>query len=144
MADGLTIKRLEELEHPYPKWWLVRRSLGIASFGVNLVELQPGEAIPEHDEVARDQEELFFTLAGTPTLVVEGEAHELPEGSFARLDPAPRGAQRRRGRRPPADRLRAANQRVRAARLGVAARAAAAARGMRSAHAAKSVRQDHM
>jgi uncharacterized cupin superfamily protein len=87
VAGTFTIKRLDELEHPYRKWWLVRRSLGITSFGVNLVELQAGERIPEHDEVARDQEELFVALAGSPMLVVDDVPHELREGSFARLDP---------------------------------------------------------
>jgi quercetin dioxygenase-like cupin family protein len=90
VAQTCTIKRLEELEHPYPKWWLVRRSLGIGSFGVNVVELQRGERIPEHDELERDQEELFLTLSGSPTLVVDEEPHPLPEGTFARLDPPPR------------------------------------------------------
>ncbi len=90
VGEPFTIKRLEELEHPYPKWWLVRRSLGIGSFGVNLVELQPGERVPEHDETERDQEELFLTLAGAPSIVIDDVPLELPEGCFARLDPAPR------------------------------------------------------
>ena len=35
MADGYTIQHLDELEHPWPKWILVRKSLGITSFGMN-------------------------------------------------------------------------------------------------------------
>jgi uncharacterized cupin superfamily protein len=97
VASAFTIKRLDELEHPYPKWWLVRRSLGISSFGVNVVELQPGERIPEHHELERDQEELFLTLSGSPTLVVADEPHPLPEGAFARLDPPPRRCVRNDG-----------------------------------------------
>jgi hypothetical protein len=31
-------------------WTLVRRTLDLQSFGVNLVDLAPGEQIPEHDE----------------------------------------------------------------------------------------------
>jgi uncharacterized cupin superfamily protein len=68
-------------------WKLVRRTLGLQAFGVNLVNIPPGEQIPEHDEVERDQEELFFILEGSPTLVVDGEDHPAPAGSFARLDP---------------------------------------------------------
>jgi uncharacterized cupin superfamily protein len=48
--------------------------------------LEPG-GIPEHDEVARDQDEVFVTLSGSPTLVVGGEEYPAPEGTFARIDP---------------------------------------------------------
>ena len=68
-------------------WTLVRRALGVQSFGVNLVDLPPGEQIPEHDETGRDQEEMFFVLSGTPTLVIDGEDHPARAGSMARLDP---------------------------------------------------------
>ena len=71
-------------------WALARRSLDVAAFGLNVVDIPPGEAIPEHDETDRDQEEVFVTLAGAPSLVVDGSAHALPEGTFARLDPEPR------------------------------------------------------
>src|SRR5205814_5260951 len=69
------------------KWKLVRRTLGLRAFGVSLVDIPPGEEIPEHDEVDRDQEEVFFILEGTPTLIVDGEDHPAPAGSLARLDP---------------------------------------------------------
>jgi uncharacterized cupin superfamily protein len=85
--DGLTIRHDDELERDYGKWVLVRRSLGVSSFGINAVELPPGESIPEHDETGRDHEELFLVLEGEPTLVVEDADHPLREGSFARLDP---------------------------------------------------------
>ena len=84
---GSTVMHLDELDHPWPKWILVRKSLGIGSFGMNITELQPGEQIPEHDERDRSQEELFFALSGMPTIVIDGEEHPLPEGTFARLDP---------------------------------------------------------
>ena len=87
--DGYTIAHRDELERT-GNWTLVRRSLGCLSFGVNLVELPPGESIPEHDETGRDQEELFFVVAGSPTLVVDGKGHPAPEGTFARIAPAHR------------------------------------------------------
>jgi uncharacterized cupin superfamily protein len=68
-------------------WRLVRRSLGLRSFGINLIELGPGEGILEHDETQRDQEEVFFVLDGSPTLVIDGHRHPAPAGTFARLDP---------------------------------------------------------
>jgi quercetin dioxygenase-like cupin family protein len=68
-------------------WRLVRRSLGLEAFGVNLVEIPAGEQIPEHDEIDRDQEEIFVVLSGKATLVVDGEEHSAAAGTYARLDP---------------------------------------------------------
>jgi quercetin dioxygenase-like cupin family protein len=68
-------------------WQLVRRSLDVRSFGINLVEIPPGEQIPEHDETGRDQEEAFYVLAGSPTLLIDGEEHPVCAGTFARIDP---------------------------------------------------------
>ena len=85
--DGVTIKHDEELERAYDKWVLVRRSLGIGSFGMNAVELPPGESIPEHNESGRNHEEVFLVLDGDAVMVVEGVDYPLRRGSFARLDP---------------------------------------------------------
>jgi uncharacterized cupin superfamily protein len=68
-------------------WLLVRRTLGLRAFGINVVDIAPGEQIPEHDETSRDQEEVFYVLSGTPTLVVDGKDHPARTGFFARLDP---------------------------------------------------------
>ena len=84
--EGVTIRRREDLERT-GNWLLVRRSLGVDAFGINLVEIPPGERIPEHDETERDQEEVFLVLEGSPSLVVDGREIETPAGTFARLDP---------------------------------------------------------
>jgi uncharacterized cupin superfamily protein len=89
MAD-VTIAHDDELERAWDIWVLVRKSLGVMSFGLNIVELPPGAAIPEHDEVDRDQEEVFAVLDGAVTLVVDGAEHPLRRGSFARIGTAPR------------------------------------------------------
>jgi uncharacterized cupin superfamily protein len=78
-------------------WALVRRSLDISAFGINLVEIPPGESIPEHDETGRDQEELFFIVSGAPALVIDGDAHPSTPGTFARLDPTHRRTVRNDG-----------------------------------------------
>ena len=88
--SGVTIKHDDELERDYGKWVLVRRSLGVSSFGINAVDLPPGESIPEHDETERSQEELFLVLEGNPTMVVEGQDYSLRAGSYVRLDPEPK------------------------------------------------------
>ncbi len=68
-------------------WRLVRRTLGVDSFGINLVEVGPGSEIPTHDEIDRDQEEVFLVLDGNAVLVIDGEDHEVVAGTFARIDP---------------------------------------------------------
>ena len=59
---GFDLLHMDDFERPFPKWALARKSLNISSFGMNVVELPPGETIPEHDEVERDHEEVFITL----------------------------------------------------------------------------------
>jgi uncharacterized cupin superfamily protein len=86
---GFTIVHLDDFDRPFPKWALARKSLGLQSFGMNIVELPPGETIPEHDETERDQEEVFVVLSGDTTMVVDGQEHSAPAGTFVRLDPEP-------------------------------------------------------
>ena len=68
-------------------WQLVRRTLDVGAFGVNIVTVPPGGQIPEHDETGRDQEEVFYVISGSPTLVIDGEDRLARAGTFARLDP---------------------------------------------------------
>lgn len=88
--DTCTVCHIDDMERPWPNWILVRKALGVESFGLNVTELQPGEKITEHDEVGRDQEEVFVTLAGSPTLVVDGSEYPIPQGTYARLAPEPK------------------------------------------------------
>jgi quercetin dioxygenase-like cupin family protein len=52
--SGHAIVHADDIEKS-GNWLLVRRSLGLAAFGINMVEIAPGESIPEHDETGRDQ-----------------------------------------------------------------------------------------
>lgn len=90
VARGFTILHRDQFEKAGPKWLLARRSLGLSSFGMNLVDLQPGEKIPEHDETGRDQEEVFVVLSGSPTMMIDGKEYPMPAGTFVRLDPEPK------------------------------------------------------
>jgi len=67
-ADGYTIAHEEGLERN-GRWGLVRRSIGLGSFGMNLVEIEPGGQIPEHTEAERDHEEVFVLLSGRAVAV---------------------------------------------------------------------------
>jgi uncharacterized cupin superfamily protein len=95
-SDGFTIAGRDELERT-GNWSLVRRSLGLQAFGLNLVDIPPGESIPEHDEVDRDQEEVFVVLSGDAVLVIDGADHPAPALTFARLAPAHRRTVRNAG-----------------------------------------------
>jgi uncharacterized cupin superfamily protein len=98
-GDGFTIVHRDDLERD-GKWMLARRSLGLTSFGMNLVEIPPGDGIPEHAEVDRDQEEVFCVLEGSATLVIDGADHPAPAGTLARLDPQRRRTVRNDGDTP--------------------------------------------
>ena len=95
-GDGFTIVHRDEMERT-GNWTLARRSLGVTSFGINMVEIPPGESIPEHDETGRDQEEVFIVLTGAPTLVIDGSDHPAREGTLVRLDPERRRTVRNDG-----------------------------------------------
>jgi mannose-6-phosphate isomerase-like protein (cupin superfamily) len=83
---GFNIAQTDEFETT-GSWRLVRRTLGVDSFGINVVEITPGSEIPTHDEIDRDQEEVFVFLDGNAVLIVDGEEHEVTAGTFARIDP---------------------------------------------------------
>lgn len=89
MPEPFTIRHKDDFEKAGPKWCLARKSLHLEAFGMNVVDIPPGEGIPEHDERARDQEEVFVVLSGSPTMVIEGTEYPAPAGTFVRLDPEP-------------------------------------------------------
>jgi uncharacterized cupin superfamily protein len=63
----------------------LRRQLGVTSFGMNLIVLQPRQRgrIHRHER----QEEVYLVLEGTLTLVVEGEESALERGELMRVAP---------------------------------------------------------
>jgi uncharacterized cupin superfamily protein len=63
----------------------LRRQLGVTSFGLNLVVLQPRQRgrIHRHER----QEEVYLVLEGTLTLLVEGEESTLERGELVRVAP---------------------------------------------------------
>ena len=90
MAD-YSIKHRDEFETMEGSgdstWRLARKALGTSSFGFNLVEIDPGGQIPEHDEAQGGQHELYVILEGEATLRIGGEDHPAPAGTFASIEP---------------------------------------------------------
>lgn len=69
------------------RWMLARRGLGLEAFGINLVEIAAGGSIPEHDESASGQVEVYAILDGDGVMQIDGEEHPAPAGTWARFDP---------------------------------------------------------
>ena len=63
----------------------LRRRLGVTSFGINQIVLEPGQRgrIHRHER----QEEVYLVLEGTLTLLIEGEATVLDRGELIRVGP---------------------------------------------------------
>ncbi len=76
----------------------LRRQLGVSSFGLNQIVLEPGQRGRIHRHGG--QEEVYLVLEGTLTLYVEGEPHVLGVGELIRVGPEVRRqlVNRHRGR----------------------------------------------
>ncbi len=86
MEDGVSRTRLsaEAQERFVP----LRRQLGVTTFGLNQIVLEPRQRGRIHRHVR--QEEVYLVLEGTLTLVVEGEEQTLGCGELARVAPSVR------------------------------------------------------
>ncbi|HEX6666162.1 MAG TPA: cupin domain-containing protein [Solirubrobacterales bacterium] len=91
MAGDYTIKHRDEFESMEGSgectWRLARKALGTSAFGFNLVQIDPGGEMPEHNEAESGQVELYVILDGDAVMRLEGEDHPAPAGTFASIDP---------------------------------------------------------
>ena len=110
-----------------PTWGtfrMIRHELGGTAFGLNQIDFPPGKVGSEHDEAESGQEEIYYCIAGSGTLTIDGDALELSPGRYVLVSPEAR-------RQPAAGpqgmsvhlRRRRARRRLRA--LGAAGRVAA-------------------
>jgi|SRR5882724_90736 len=67
------------------RFFSIREKLGITSFGMNLILLQPGNRGRIHKHAK--QEEVYVVLEGTLSLGVEGIERDLVPGEIARVAP---------------------------------------------------------
>lgn len=83
MEEGTTRTRLdpESVDRFVP----LRRQLGVTTFGINQIVLQPGQRgrIHRHEH----QEEVYLVLEGQLDLAVEGEECHLEAGEIIRVAP---------------------------------------------------------
>jgi len=63
-----------------------RASLGVESFGMQIIDMPPNyENYPEHDHAEDGQEEVYVTLRGSGDLEVDGERFPLDADHVARV-----------------------------------------------------------
>ncbi len=86
MDDGVSFTRLDP--DTGERFQRLRAELGVTSFGLNLITLQPGERSRVHAH--ERQEEVYLVLEGELSLTIEGEDHTLAVGDLARVAPAVR------------------------------------------------------
>jgi uncharacterized cupin superfamily protein len=83
MQTGIAFTALDLA--PGDRFQRLRSDLGVESFGLNLLRLEPGERSRIHRH--EHQEEVYLVLEGTLTLLVEGEPREVAQGGLARVAP---------------------------------------------------------
>ena len=86
MDDGVAYTRID-LDAP-ERFVSLRRALGVSTFGMNLIVLQPRQRgrIHRHER----QEEVYLVLEGTLSLLVEGEESTHETGALIRVAPGVR------------------------------------------------------
>ena len=81
MTDSISRTRIDP--DSTERFVSLRRALDVASFGINQMNLAPGQRGRIHRH--REQEEVYVVLRGTLTLVVEGEPHEFGPDELVRV-----------------------------------------------------------
>jgi quercetin dioxygenase-like cupin family protein len=83
METGTTTTRLDP--GAGERFVPLRRQLGVTTFGMNQIVLEPGQRGRIHRH--RDQEEVYIVLEGHLTLAVEGDELTLGPGEIIRVAP---------------------------------------------------------
>ena len=73
------MKKIDDMEGIYlGSFKLARAEMGVTAFGMAVMDIPAGYGdYPEHDHSEDGQEEVFYVLEGSGTMVVDGENVEL-------------------------------------------------------------------
>ena len=87
-----TVKRFEDM-HAHPRigdtFKLARASLGVTSFGMQIISMPPNfAAYPSHDHLHDGQEEVYVVLDGGGAIAIDGEQIALARDTAVRVGPA--------------------------------------------------------
>jgi quercetin dioxygenase-like cupin family protein len=66
---------------------MVRHELGGTAFGLNQIDFPPGKVGSEHDELQSGQEEIYYCIAGSGTLAIDGEEVAMHPGRYVLVSP---------------------------------------------------------
>jgi uncharacterized cupin superfamily protein len=83
MQDGVSHAKLDM--NATERFQRLREPLGIKSFGINVITLQPGQRGRIHRHAI--QEEVYLVLEGVLSLSVEGKERDLVKGEIVRVAP---------------------------------------------------------
>jgi mannose-6-phosphate isomerase-like protein (cupin superfamily) len=91
MAD-YTSKQIDEMEALYGGGMKkARAELGVASFGMQVIDLPPNYSdYPEHDHASDGQEEVYSAMRGSGEIEVEGKRIPLTPDVLVRVGPETR------------------------------------------------------
>jgi hypothetical protein len=68
-----------------------RASLGVESFGMQVIDLPPNAVqYPEHDHTHDGQEEVFVVLRGSGEIEIDGQRHAMDPDTMVRVGPIPK------------------------------------------------------
>ena len=70
---------------------LIAHELGARAIKLNRFDNDPGHAGKEHDERGSGHEEIYVAVAGSGTIVVDGEEVPLEPGTFVLVEPESTG-----------------------------------------------------
>jgi mannose-6-phosphate isomerase-like protein (cupin superfamily) len=86
MEEGIATARLDP--DVGERFLPLRRQLGVSTFGMNQIVLEPRQRGRIHRH--RHQEEVYLVLEGALTLVIERDEHVFEKGELVRVAPAVR------------------------------------------------------
>ena len=83
------IDEIPPVKEDWPATWKsVRHFFGITAYGINAVTKDAGNVlIPEHDETASGQQEVYFIHKGEALATLDGEEVRVPAGSAVACEP---------------------------------------------------------
>ncbi len=74
-----TVTKIDDIEGIYGgAFKRARSTLGVTSFGMQVLDLPPNsDAYPEHDHASDGQEEVYATLRGGGEIEIDGQRHPI-------------------------------------------------------------------
>jgi hypothetical protein len=86
MSD-YTVKKIDEMEGVYlGAFKRARAELGVASFGLQVIDMPPNfDNYPEHDHAEDGQEEVFMAIRGGGEIEIEGDRFPLDPDHMVRV-----------------------------------------------------------